>query len=41
VALPAGKYQKWLVNGKTVNPQTTNNLQTIEASGKEIKVEVE
>jgi flagellar hook protein FlgE len=41
VALPAGKYQKWLVNGKTVNPQIINNLQTIEVSGKEIRVEVE
>jgi hypothetical protein len=41
VALPAGKYSRWQVNGKNATPQITGNLQLIEASGKEIKIEVE
>jgi glycogen debranching enzyme len=40
VALPAGKYSRWQVNGKNATPQITGNLQLIEASGKEIKIEV-
>jgi glycogen debranching enzyme len=41
VAFPAGTYSKWQVNGKNTSPQITGNLQLVEVSGKEVKIELE
>jgi glycogen debranching enzyme len=41
IALPVATYKKWLVNGKNVTPQIANKLQMIEATGKEIRIELE
>jgi glycogen debranching enzyme len=38
--LPAGRYRKWQLNGKTVSPRTDGNNSVVEASGRAITLEV-
>jgi glycogen debranching enzyme len=40
IALPAATYKKWMVNGKNVTPRIANNLHLIEATGREIRIEL-
>lgn len=41
IALPAGKYSRWQVNGQQTSPQPAGNLQMVETKGKEITIVVE